>query len=44
MEKKDIDQLGFTPEMVKKINLLIEKLKDQKIKEDLIKSLEVEKC
>jgi len=38
MEKKNIDQSGYTPEMVKEITLLIEKLKDAKIKEDLKKS------
>ena len=41
MAKKNIDQSGYTPEMAKKINLLIEKLKDEKIKEDLRGSLEV---
>jgi len=35
--KKEIDQSGYTPEMAKEINLIIEKLKDQKAKEDLIK-------
>ncbi len=38
MEKQNIDQSGYTPEMVKEITLLIEKLKDAKIKEDLKKS------
>jgi len=37
MEKQNIDQSGYTPEMVKEITLLIEKLKDAKIKEDLKK-------
>jgi hypothetical protein len=35
--QKEIDQTGYTPEMVKEINLIIEKLKDQKAKEYLIK-------
>ncbi len=34
MNKKKIDQSGYTPEMEKEINLLIEKLKDQKAKVD----------
>lgn len=38
MARKEIDQSGYTPEMAKEINLLIEKLKDAKIKEDLKKS------
>ena len=38
MKKQNIDQSGYTPEMVKEITLLIEKLKDAKIKEDLKKS------
>ncbi len=38
MEKENIDQSGYTPEMVKEIALIIEKLKDQKAREDLKKS------
>ena len=38
MAKKNIDQSGYMPEMAKKINLLIEKLKDQKAREDLKRS------
>ena len=38
--KKEIDQSGYTPEMVKEITLIIEKLKDQKAKEELKTDLE----
>lgn len=38
MEKHNMDQSGYSPEMAKEIALIIEKLKDQKAKEDLKKS------
>tara|TARA_Y100000296_G_scaffold8197_1_gene9717 strand:+ start:2055 stop:2261 length:207 start_codon:yes stop_codon:yes gene_type:complete len=38
MTKTKTDQSGYSPEMEKEINLLIEKLKDQKAKEVLKKS------